>query len=124
MSTVFFDCLPIVAGDRRSDSVRTQGLFFVQDPAAEADAPPLFGNKGRPQDLLVFAGFVADVDFEDIDADGLRDLVVASVRPDLLDQLRSTGLDTGGPAALGTKDRQEFANGLDRYLARQTPGLT
>ena len=43
---------------------------------------------------------------------------------DLLDQLRSTGLDTGGPAALGTKDRQEFANGLDRYLARQAPGLT
>jgi uncharacterized protein YaiI (UPF0178 family) len=43
---------------------------------------------------------------------------------DLLDQLRSTGLDTGGPAALGTKDRQEFANGLDRYLARQTPSLT
>jgi len=85
------DCA-ILAGDRRSDSVRTQGLFFVQDPQAKGH--PLFGDKGRPQDLLVFAGFVADVDFVDIDSDGLRDLVVASVRPDLLDQLRSVSSES------------------------------
>ena len=36
----------------------------------------------------------------------------------LMDQLRSTGLDTGGPAALGKGDRQAFANGLDRLLTR------
>jgi len=36
----------------------------------------------------------------------------------LMDQLRSTGLDTGGPAALGKADRQAFANGLDRLLTR------
>jgi uncharacterized protein YaiI (UPF0178 family) len=35
---------------------------------------------------------------------------------DLMDQLRSTGLDTGGPSALGKADRQTFANGLDRIL--------
>ena len=36
----------------------------------------------------------------------------------LMDQLRSTGMDTGGPSALSKQDRQAFANGLDRVLAR------
>ena len=85
------DCV-IVAGDRRADSVRTQGLFFVHDAKAKAGA--LFGADGRPQDLLVFAGFVADVDFADVNSDGRPDLIIASVRPDLLDQLRSVSSET------------------------------
>lgn len=35
-----------------------------------------------------------------------------------MDELRSSGIDTGGPAALNQKDRQAFANRLDRFLAR------
>ncbi len=35
-----------------------------------------------------------------------------------MDQLRSTGVDTGGPAAFNQRDRQAFANQLDRWLAR------
>ena len=35
-----------------------------------------------------------------------------------MDELRKTGVNTGGPAALSQKDRQAFANGLDRFLAR------
>lgn len=38
----------------------------------------------------------------------------------LMDELRSTGVVTGGPAALGDRDRQAFANQLDRILARST----
>lgn len=37
---------------------------------------------------------------------------------DFLDTLRSSGIQTGGPAALSQADRQEFANHLDRWLAR------
>lgn len=37
---------------------------------------------------------------------------------DLMDTLRSSGIDTGGPAALNQSDRQAFANQLDRLLAR------
>ena len=37
---------------------------------------------------------------------------------DFMDSLRSSGIDTGGPAALNARDRQEFANALDRFLAR------
>ena len=35
---------------------------------------------------------------------------------DLLDELRGGGLVTGGPANFSTKDRQAFANQLDRWL--------
>ncbi len=37
-----------------------------------------------------------------------------------MDQLRSTGIDTGGPAAFHQRDRQAFANQLDRWLVQQT----
>ncbi|MFK8051422.1 MAG: YaiI/YqxD family protein [Woeseiaceae bacterium] len=37
---------------------------------------------------------------------------------DFLDTMRSSGVVTGGPAALGQKDKQAFANALDRWLAR------
>ena len=37
---------------------------------------------------------------------------------DFMDTLRSSGIDTGGPPALGQGDRQSFANQLDRILTR------
>ena len=36
-----------------------------------------------------------------------------------MDELRSSGVQTGGPAALSKGDRQVFANQLDRLLASQ-----
>ncbi len=35
-----------------------------------------------------------------------------------MEELRSAGVDTGGPAAFGQADRQAFANQLDRFLAK------
>ncbi len=35
----------------------------------------------------------------------------------LMDELCSSGIDTGGPAAFGNADRQAFASKLDRFLA-------
>ena len=35
-----------------------------------------------------------------------------------MDDLRSSGVDTGGPAAFGQKDRQTFANELDKFLIK------
>jgi len=37
---------------------------------------------------------------------------------DFMETLRSSGVHTGGPEALGPKDRQEFANQLDRLLTQ------
>jgi uncharacterized protein YaiI (UPF0178 family) len=37
---------------------------------------------------------------------------------DFLDTMRASGVDTGGPPALNQRDRQSFANNLDRFLTR------
>ncbi len=40
---------------------------------------------------------------------------------DFMETMRSSGVLTGGPPAPGDREKQAFANALDRYLARQ-PG--
>ena len=37
---------------------------------------------------------------------------------DFMEQVRMTGVETGGPRAYGPKDKQSFANALDRILTR------
>lgn len=37
---------------------------------------------------------------------------------DFLDSLRSSGVETGGPSALGPRDKQAFANSLDQLLRK------
>ena len=36
-----------------------------------------------------------------------------------MDELRGAGIDTGGPASFHARDRQSFANALDRWLTHQ-----
>jgi len=42
---------------------------------------------------------------------------------DFMDLLRASGLETGGPAALTQRDRQAFANALDRILSKYKPKI-
>jgi uncharacterized protein YaiI (UPF0178 family) len=41
---------------------------------------------------------------------------------DFMDTLRSSGIDTGGPSALNSRDVQAFANQLDKFLVRHGTG--
>ena len=42
---------------------------------------------------------------------------------DFMDTMRSSGVEMGGgPSAYGQRDKQEFANQLDRFLARNAGG--
>jgi hypothetical protein len=85
----------IFAGDRRSEDVRTQLMSFLSGAVQRGTAPrDPFGERGVPQDLLVLAGFVASADFDDLDGDGYPELVARTVRPDLIDQLRSAASET------------------------------
>ena len=44
---------------------------------------------------------------------------------EVMDQLRASGIDTGGPAAYSPSDSKTFAGQLDRFLARHAgPGRT
>jgi uncharacterized protein YaiI (UPF0178 family) len=47
--------------------------------------------------------------------DNIRERLVMR---DFMDELRGSGVQTGGPAALNQADRQAFANELDRFLTR------
>jgi uncharacterized protein YaiI (UPF0178 family) len=38
----------------------------------------------------------------------------------LMDELRGAGVDTGGPSAFHARDRQAFANQLDRWLQQRS----
>lgn len=38
-----------------------------------------------------------------------------------MDELRGSGVNTGGPAGFHARDRQAFGNALDRWLARRPP---
>lgn len=38
---------------------------------------------------------------------------------DFMDELRSSGVDTGGPSVFSSADKQAFANQLDRFLVRR-----
>ena len=54
-------------------------------------------------------------------------LTESNIRPrlnmrDFLDTMRSSGVHTGGPPPLSQRDRMQFANHLDRWLAQQGPG--
>ncbi len=37
---------------------------------------------------------------------------------DFLDELRASGVETGGPSALSKRDKQQFANHLDQLLSK------
>lgn len=41
---------------------------------------------------------------------------------DFMDTMRSSGIQSGGPAAYGQREKQAFANQLDRLLARRSQG--
>lgn len=40
---------------------------------------------------------------------------------DFLETMRASGIQSGGPPALNQQDRQQFANQLDRWLAKARP---
>jgi hypothetical protein len=55
---------------------------------------------------------------EQYSADTIRERLVMR---DLMDTLRGSGIQTGGPPAFSARDRQAFAAALDRILARAGP---
>ena len=42
---------------------------------------------------------------------------------DFMDTLRASGIQTGGPNALNQRDRQQFANELDKWLLQAKRAL-
>ena len=95
------DCV-MIAGDKRSEDVRTQVLVYVQGRAgAPVPSSPLFGGKGLPTQLLRISGFGGSPEVVDVDGDGRRDLVLGSVRLD-------GSLDVAKVAGKGSLDAEIY----------------
>jgi len=67
-------------------------------------------------ETLENGGHALDPRGEFFSDDNIRERL--SVR-NFMDELRTSGIETGGPAAYSARDKQKFANELDRFLARQ-----
>ncbi len=65
---------------------------------------------------------VLDPRGEELNADNVGSRLAAR---NLMDELRGSGMETGGPTAYSARNKQDFANQLDRLLtklrARQSP---
>jgi uncharacterized protein YaiI (UPF0178 family) len=93
--------------------------FDVADQriAQEAEAGDLVITADIPLAAQVVAkgAHVLDPRGELLDANNIQERLTMR---NFMDSLRSSGVDTGGPAAFSTADRQAFANRLDGLLAK------
>jgi len=123
LATVFVanQRLPIPAGYAHVTAVRVDGGADVADRyiAEHAAAGDVAVTADIPlAALLVPKGVVVlDPRGEEYTAEVMGERL--SVR-NFMDALRSSGVETGGHAAYGPRDRQAFANALDRALSRAT----
>ena len=93
---------PDMADDRIVEMVEADDLVISEDlPLADR--------------VIAKGGFVISSRGELYTAENVKDHLATR---DLKDVLRNSGIDTGGPSSLSQRDRQLFANQLDRFLAK------
>jgi uncharacterized protein YaiI (UPF0178 family) len=99
-------------------ALRVASGFDVADNeiVKRLDAGDLVVTADIPLAALVIAkgGFALNPRGELYTTDNIRDRL--SLR-DFMDSLRATGVETGGPALFSQRDKQTFANQLDRFLS-------
>lgn len=103
-------------------------LSFVQVPAGPDAADDYIAEHVVEGDLVITADIPLAARVVERGAQALRPrgglLTEENVQAqlslrDFKDDLRSAGVETGGPPPFRQQDKQEFANALDRWLAQQ-----
>ena len=102
----YIKALQVPAGFDVADD-RIVELTEAGDLVITADIPLAAG-------VIEKGGHALDPRGESYTKDNIRERL--AVRK-LIDELRSGGVDTGGPATFSNADRQAFANKLDRFLS-------
>ncbi len=102
----YIKALQVPAGFDVADD-RIVELTEAGDLVVTADIPLAAG-------VIEKGGHALDPRGETYTKDNIRERL--AVRK-LMDELRSGGVDTGGPATFSNADRQAFANKLDRFLS-------
>ncbi|WP_303722410.1 YaiI/YqxD family protein [Malonomonas rubra] len=85
-------------------------LLAVGDLVITADIP-------LAADVIEKGGFALDPRGDFFTRENIRERL--SLR-NFFDDLRVSGVETGGPTAFSNKDKQAFANHLDRFLTRNS----
>jgi len=97
-------------------------------PAGPDEADDKIAGMVQPGDIVITADIpLADRVIEKggtvIDPRGImysaENIKESLTMRNLLEELRNSGIDTGGPAPFTHRDRQAFANQLDRLLAKR-----
>ncbi len=91
-----------VADDTIAQSLQAGDLVITADVPLAAEVVDRGGSALNPRGTLY-------------NCENVRQLLQ---RRDMSEELRDSGMLSGGPAALSKKDVQNFANALDAYLAR------
>jgi len=102
----YIQAIRVSAGFDVADSRIVQGVS-AGDLVVTADIP-------LAADVIAKGGHVLDPRGEWLCVDNIRERLTLR---NFMDELRSSGVETGGPAAFSPCDRQAFANQLDRFLA-------
>lgn len=113
--------------------VRVPGSRFIralQVPAGADEADTEIVARVSPGDIVVtgdipLAALVLDKGGLPLNPRGewyTKDTIAQQLSMrSFMEQLRDSGIDTGGPSAFSQADRQNFANALDRHLAQVRP---
>ena len=107
---------------------RSQVITGIVVPAGPDEADDKIAEMVQPCDIVI----TADIPLADravkkgatvIDPRGVmyssENIKERLTMRNLLDELRNSGIDTGGPSRFTQKDRKAFANQLDRLLAKR-----
>ena len=103
-------------------SVVTHEMGFARDVADHVIAQQV-----KPGDLVItgdipLASWVIDAGGEALNPRGgiyTRETIQARLgMRNFMEELRSAGVQTGGPAPFNAADKQRFANALDKWLVR------
>lgn len=99
--------IQVAAGPDEADREIVR-LLVAGDLVITADIP-------LAADVIGKGGFALDPRGDFFTEDNIRERL--SLR-NFFDELRSSGVETGGPASFSGKDKQAFANQLDRFLTQ------
>lgn len=123
-------CIPLTLVANKALSLpRSRWISSIQVAAGADEADLEIVRLMSPGDLVITAdiplaaevinkeGFALEPRGDFFTAENIRERL--SLR-NFMDELRNNGVETGGPAAFSAKDKQAFANQLDRFLAKQT----
>lgn len=117
----------VVVANQYQEVPRAPWIRAVQVPGGPDVADDYIAERCGAGDLVLTADIplaaraveagsvVLEFRGEELTEDNVRQRL--SMR-DFMDDLRSSGVMTGGPRPYGPKDKQRFANALDRWLAR------